>query len=88
MTDPDLLYEKTVTRHNWIKVYKNRVEISEGTFAPTLTTVLFRSITAITLDGPSKYLKIVTASGEVHRPKFAAGKIAEAAQKAILSQLA
>jgi hypothetical protein len=86
-TDPDLLFEKVVTKFNAIRVYRNRVVYSEGTFFAKETTILIRSITAVTLDGPAKFLKITTQDGQVHKPKFAAGSIAQEAQKAILSVL-
>lgn len=87
MSDPDLVYEKSVTKFNYIKVYKNRIVLSTGTFSSTETTILMRSVAAVTLDGPAKYLVITTTGGEVHRPRFAAGKIAQAARDAILAQL-
>jgi hypothetical protein len=86
-TDPDLLYEKAVTKYNSIRVYRNRVVISEGTFFAHEETILARSITAVTLDGPAKFLKISTQDGRVHAPKFLAGKVAEEVQRAILSAL-
>jgi len=86
-TGPDLLFEKKVTKYNYIQVFRNRVVYSEGTFFAKETTVLIRSITAVTLDGPAKFLKITTQDGQVHKPKFAAGTIAVEAQNAILSVL-
>jgi hypothetical protein len=86
-TDPDLLFEKAITKFNFIKVFKNRVLISEGTFAGTEHTILLRQIASVNLEGPAKILKIVTVGGETFRPKFIAGKTAQEAQAAILSQL-
>lgn len=86
-TDPDLLYERVVTKYNLIRVYRNRVLISEGTFFAHEETILMRSITAVTLDGPAKFLKITTQDGKIRAPRFLAGKIAEEAQRAILNAL-
>ena len=85
MQEPDLLYSKTITKFQSIEVYKNRVVISEGVFAKTETTILIRSIASVTLDGPAKFLKITTTDGKTYGPKFAAGKIAVEAQRAIMS---
>lgn len=82
-----VLYEKSVTKFNFIKVYQNRVVISEGTFFAKETVILFRSIVSVTLDGPARFLSIKTQDGKEYKPKFAAGKIAQDVQDAILSQL-
>jgi uncharacterized membrane protein YdbT with pleckstrin-like domain len=54
------LYKKYVSKFQGIEVYKNRVVISTGTFAKTEQTILMRSITGVTLNGPAKFLRITT----------------------------
>ncbi len=87
MPDTDVIFERTITRFNFIKLYRNRVTISQGTFAGTENTIPLRQIASVSLEGPAKILKIVAVGGETYRPKFIAGKDAQEVQRLILENM-
>lgn len=84
-SDPNLIFEQKYGPYRLVKVFKNRLVISERGmfFTGKEETILFRNIASVELRGVLQKIRIRTTDGKIFERDWLLGSTAQAIQKAI-----